>query len=140
VQLLTPWPGCPGFSEAADGFGAGIVYLGYMLLEIPSNLLLEKTVPQDLRADLDSVGHHKYFDCAGEDRHLVLHPPVPTRLVRSWLTSWCRPLPHVLVPSHRWALMLGLFQTSIPITGIIGGPLSGWIMNSMGGQMHLRNS
>ena len=31
-----------GFSEAVYGFGAGIVYLGYMLFEIPSNLFLEK--------------------------------------------------------------------------------------------------
>src|SRR6516164_942630 len=31
-----------GFSEAVYGFGAGIVYLGYALFEIPSNLLLEK--------------------------------------------------------------------------------------------------
>src|SRR3981081_1852178 len=31
-----------GFSEAVYGFGAGIVYLGYMLFEIPSNLLLER--------------------------------------------------------------------------------------------------
>src|SRR5499425_3929038 len=31
-----------GFSQAVYGFGAGIVYLGYMLFEVPSNLLLEK--------------------------------------------------------------------------------------------------
>src|SRR5262252_687371 len=31
-----------GFSEAVYGFGAGTVYLGYMLFEIPSNLLLER--------------------------------------------------------------------------------------------------
>src|SRR5215468_5742781 len=31
-----------GFSEAVYGFGAGIVYLGYMLFEIPSNLFLER--------------------------------------------------------------------------------------------------
>src|SRR5713101_826581 len=31
-----------GFSEAVYGFGAGIVYLGYMLVEIPSNLFLER--------------------------------------------------------------------------------------------------
>src|SRR5262245_32401719 len=30
------------FSEAVYGFGAGIVYLGYMLFEIPSNLFLER--------------------------------------------------------------------------------------------------
>src|SRR6516225_3741694 len=31
-----------GFSEAVYGFGAGILYLGYLLFEVPSNLLLEK--------------------------------------------------------------------------------------------------
>src|SRR6266851_9777738 len=31
-----------GFSEAVYGFGAGILYLGYMLFEIPSNLFLER--------------------------------------------------------------------------------------------------
>ena len=31
-----------GFSEAVYGFGAGIVYFGYMLFEIPSNLFLER--------------------------------------------------------------------------------------------------
>ena len=32
-----------GFSEAAFGLGAGIFYLGYLLFEIPSNLLLERS-------------------------------------------------------------------------------------------------
>ena len=31
-----------GFSEAVYGFGAGIVFLGYALFEIPSNLYLER--------------------------------------------------------------------------------------------------
>src|SRR4026209_2927326 len=31
-----------GFSDAVFGFGAGIFYLGYLLFEIPSNLLLER--------------------------------------------------------------------------------------------------
>ncbi|MCP5144422.1 MAG: MFS transporter [Gammaproteobacteria bacterium] len=31
-----------GFSEVAYGFGAGIFYLGYLLLEVPSNLLLDR--------------------------------------------------------------------------------------------------
>ena len=31
-----------GFSEAEYGFGAGIFFLGYLLFEIPSNLLFEK--------------------------------------------------------------------------------------------------
>src|SRR5215831_7753093 len=31
-----------GFSVGAFGFGVGIFYLGYLLFEIPSNLLLER--------------------------------------------------------------------------------------------------
>ena len=31
-----------GFSEAVYGFGAGIFFLGYLLFEVPSNLLLQK--------------------------------------------------------------------------------------------------
>src|SRR5881396_1802440 len=31
-----------GFSEAVFGFGAGIFYLGYLLFEVPSNLLLAR--------------------------------------------------------------------------------------------------
>jgi sugar phosphate permease len=38
LQMMTDL----GFSEAVYGFGAGIVYLGYALFEIPSNLLLER--------------------------------------------------------------------------------------------------
>src|SRR5215468_2304668 len=31
-----------GWSDTAYGFGVGIFYLGYLLFEIPSNLLLER--------------------------------------------------------------------------------------------------
>src|SRR6185503_9748318 len=42
-----------------------------------------------------------------------------------YLTYW--------YPSDRRARMISLFMTAIPISGIIGGPLSGWIMQSMEG-------
>jgi MFS family permease len=35
--------------------------------------------------------------------------------------------------------MVSLFQTSIPISVIVGGPISGWIMGSMGGRAGLAN-
>ena len=31
-----------GFSDTAFGLGAGIFYIGYLLFEVPSNLLLER--------------------------------------------------------------------------------------------------
>ena len=35
-------PGALGFSESVFGFGMGIFFVGYLLLEIPGTLLVEK--------------------------------------------------------------------------------------------------
>lgn len=40
-----------------------------------------------------------------------------------YLTYW--------FPSHRRARMVALFMCAIAVSGIFGGPLSGWIMESM---------
>jgi MFS family permease len=129
-----------GFSEAVYGFGAGIVYLGYMLFEIPSNLWLEKIGARKTFARITilwgltsiamifvktAVGFYVLRFLLGSFEAGLLPGVV------LYLTYW--------FPSRRRALMLGLFQTSIPITGIIGSPLSGWIMSFAGGRMHLAN-
>jgi MFS family permease len=48
-----------------------------------------------------------------------------------YLTYW--------FPGRFRAQMVGLFLAAIPIAGILGGPLSGWIMASMGGRAGLAN-
>jgi MFS family permease len=128
------------FSEAVYGFGAGIVYLGYMLFEIPSNLFLER------------IGARKTFA-----RITVLWgiTSIATMFVKTamwfyilrfllgsfeaglfpgvvlYLTYW--------FPTGRQALMQALFGAAIPISSIVGGPVSGWIMGSMGGWIGLAN-
>jgi MFS family permease len=42
-----------------------------------------------------------------------------------YLTYW--------YPSHRRARMIALFMAAIPLSGIVGGPLSGWIMKAFAG-------
>jgi MFS family permease len=42
-----------------------------------------------------------------------------------YLTYW--------YPAHRRGKMTALFMTGVPISGVIGGPLSGWIMKAMPG-------
>ena len=42
-----------------------------------------------------------------------------------YLTFW--------YPSGRRARIIALFMSAIAIAGIIGGPLSGWIMNDLAG-------
>ena len=43
-----------------------------------------------------------------------------------YLTYW--------FPSYRRARVIALFMTAIPVSGILGGPLSGWIMDTFAGR------
>jgi cyanate permease len=49
----------------------------------------------------------------------------------TYLTYW--------FPARRRALMQALFTTSIPLSVILGAPISGWIMGSLGGRAGLAN-
>jgi MFS family permease len=129
-----------GFSEAVYGFGAGIVYLGYMLFEIPSNLLLER------------IGARKTFA-----RITILWGITSIAMMLVKTATWfyilrfllgsfeAGLLPGVILyltywfPARRRAQMVAGFLTSIPLSAILGGPISGWIMGSLGGRAGLAN-
>lgn len=129
-----------GFSEAVFGFGAGIFYFGYLLFEIPSNLLLQRIGAAKTLARIAllwgvtsiammfvKTATHFYLL-----RFLLgvfeagLYPGVIL-----YLTYW--------FPDRHRAKMTGLFMTSVPAAGIVGGPISGWIMGAMGGRAGLAN-
>ena len=42
IAKLTMMKDLPGFDNAVIGFGAGVFFIGYFLLEIPGTLLVEK--------------------------------------------------------------------------------------------------
>lgn len=129
-----------GFSEAIYGFGAGVFYLGYLLFEVPSNLFLEKIGARKTIAritilwGLTSIA--TMFVKTSTSFYILrfllgafeagLYPGVIL-----YLTYW--------FPTERRAQMLGVFMTGVPIAGIIGGPISGWIMAVMGGHSGLAN-
>jgi D-galactonate transporter len=122
------------FSDGVYGFGAGIFFLGYFFFEIPSNLILHR------------VGARVWI-C----RVLVTWGIVSgcTAFVRTpwefytvrfllglaeagffpgmilYLTYW--------FPSHRRAKMMSLLMAGNPVSGIIGGPLSGYILHHFSG-------
>ena len=129
-----------GFSEAVYGFGAGIVYFGYMLFEIPSNLMLQK------------IGARKTFARItvlwGIASMATMFVKTATwfYVLRFLLGSFeAGLLPGVVLyltywfPARRRAQVVAGFLTSIPISAILGGPVSGWIMSAMGGQAGLSN-
>ncbi len=129
-----------GFSEAVYGFGAGIVYFGYMLFEIPSNLLLEKIGARKTFARITVLWGITSIAM------MFVKTAASFYVLRFLLGSFeAGLLPGVLLyltywfPARRRVQMQALFGTSIPISIIVGGPISGWIMSSMGGRSGLAN-
>jgi len=129
-----------GFSEAVYGFGAGIVYLGYALFEVPSNLLLQR------------IGARKTFARItilwglASIATILVRTPAQFYTLRFLLGAFEAGLfPGAVLylsywfPARRSAQMTALFVTSIPLSTILGGPISGWVMGSMGGYAGLAN-
>jgi D-galactonate transporter len=118
------------FSEGVYGVGAGIFFLGYFAFEIPSNMMLHK------------VGARVWI-C----RVIVTWGIVSalTALVRTPMQFYTARLllgvaeagffPGMILyltywfPAHRRAAMVALLMAGNPISGIIGGPLSGFILH-----------
>lgn len=121
-------------SEAAYGFGAGIFFLSYFLFEVPSNLLLERIGARKTFARITILWG---LNCVAmalvktEFWFYVLRFTLgvfeagffPGAVL--YLTYW--------FPAARRARINGLFMSSFAIGGIVGGPLAGLIMSSMGG-------
>ncbi|KFC74802.1 Sodium-dependent phosphate transporter [Bosea sp. LC85] len=122
------------FSEAVYGLGAGIFYIGYLLFEVPSNLLLQRIGARKTIARI-AIGWGTI--CA-----LMSYATTPTTFyilrfllgafeagffpgVILFLTQW--------FPSERRAKVFGIFMSSVALSGVIGGPLAGQIMTGMQG-------
>jgi D-galactonate transporter len=124
-----------GFSEAVYGFGAGIVYLGYALFEIPSNLFLERAGARKTFARITILWGVTSIAT-------LLVKTAPWFYVLRFLLGCFEAglLPGVVLymtywfPAWRRGQMLAIFFSSMPLTSILGGPISGWIMGSMGGR------
>jgi MFS family permease len=118
------------FSETIYGRGAGLFFIGYFLFELPSNLILHR------------VGARRWIARIMVTWGLVsasfvfVRTPMMFYTLRVllgvaeagfypgiilYLTRW--------YPSHRRARVVALFMTAIPLSGIIGGPVSGWILD-----------
>jgi D-galactonate transporter len=129
-----------GFSDAVFGFGAGIFYFGYLLFEIPSNLLLERIGARKTLARIALLWG------ATSIAMMLVKTVAVFYLLRFLLGVFEAGLyPGVILyltywfPARRRAKMTGWFMTAIPLAGIIGGPISGWIMGAMGGAGGLAN-
>jgi MFS family permease len=123
-----------GIDPKTYGLGAGILYLGYFFLEVPSNLALERFGARRWIGRIMISWGIVSMACAlikGPASFLILRFLLGAAEagffpgVVLYLTYW--------YPSEYRARMVGLLSLALPVAGLIGSPLSGLILNSMDG-------
>ncbi|ANC45955.1 MFS transporter [Pandoraea pnomenusa] len=119
------------FSEAAYGLGAGLFFIGYMLFEVPSNLIMHRVGARlwiaRIMISWGMLSGIMAFVTSPWQFYVVrfllgvaeagFYPGVIL-----FLTYW--------FPNHRRARMTAIFQAGIPVAGLLGSPLSGWILDT----------
>ena len=119
------------FSNTIYGFGAGIFFLGYVLFEVPSNIFLHKVGARMWIARIMIT-----WGVIGAGMAFV-KTPTEFYILRFLLgVAEAGFIPGVLYflscwfPSARRGKMIALLLAAVPLSSVIGGPLSGWILSS----------
>jgi D-galactonate transporter len=118
-------------SDTVYGIGAGIFFIGYFFFEVPSNLLMRRVGARFWIARI-MIG----WGIISAATALINGPEVFYGLrfllgiaeagffpgIILYLTDW--------YPSRRRARIVAWFMMAIAAAGLLGGPLSGWILQS----------
>jgi MFS transporter, ACS family, tartrate transporter len=122
-----------GFSSAAFGFGSGVFFLGYCLFEVPSNLILHRVGARRWIARIMmtwgaiSVGM------------IFVRTTFAFYILRFLLgAAEAGFFPGVIYYLSHWypeaqrARAIAAFMTAVPVSGVVGGPLSGVLLSLNG--------
>jgi len=122
-----------GFSSAAFGFGSGVFFLGYCLFEVPSNLVLHR------------VGARRWISrimisWGAISTAMMFVRTTPAFYLLRFLLGAAEAgfFPGVVYYLSRWypegqrARAIAAFMTAVPVSGVIGGPLSGALLTLNG--------
>lgn len=127
------------FSDVVYGFGAGIFFVGFTLIQIPSNLILYRVGARTWLA--------RIMIAWGILSVLMMfaHSPTTFYSLRFLLgAAEAGFLPGVLYymtlwfPTQRRGRVFSIFTSGSAVGGIVVGPLSGWIMVHLNGAAGLR--
>jgi D-galactonate transporter len=121
-------------SDAAYGLGASIFFVGYFIFEVPSNIIMHRVGAKRWIARIMitwGLASTAMMFVQSETSFYVLRFLVGAAEagflpgVILYFTYW--------FPARRRARINAWFMTSIAISGVIGGPLAGWIMTHFAG-------
>jgi D-galactonate transporter len=132
-----------GLSQTAFGFGAGIFFIAYFIFEVPSNLLLERFgarkwiarimlswgILSGLMAFIPDIA--RATGLGNENSFYLIRVLLGAAEagffpgIIFYLTLW--------FPSEYRARIVGYFMAAIPLSTVIGAPISGLLLNLHGG-------
>jgi MFS family permease len=137
-----------GLSDAVYGLGAGIFFAGYFIFEVPSNIVLEKVGARVwiarimitwgvISAAMIAVSDATLYSVAVGSWRIRITSFYVVRFLLGvaeagffpgiilYLTYW--------YTSAERARMVAVFMVAIALSGVIGAPLSSWILDAFGG-------
>ncbi|RBL67712.1 MFS transporter, partial [Pseudomonas sp. MWU13-2625] len=122
------------FSDTVYGLGAGLFFAGYILFEVPSNLVLQRVGAKLWIARIMIT----WGLLPGST--MFVHTPMQFYIVRFLLgAAEAGFLPGVLLYLTQWypdahpPRIVALFMVGLPLSSMIGSPISGWIMRAFDG-------
>jgi sugar phosphate permease len=126
------------FSDSVFGLGAGIFFIGYFLFEVPSNIIMHKVGARLWIARIMITwGLISALMLATSSEMMFYTLRFLLGLAEAgffpgiilYLTYW--------YPAERRGRMTTLFMTAVPLSSVVGAPISGWIMQNMSGYQSL---
>jgi ACS family tartrate transporter-like MFS transporter len=119
-----------GFSDAVYGLGAGIFFVGYFFFQVPSNIVLERVGARRWLGTLMML-----WGVISSGMFLV-HSPSSFYALRFLLgAAEAGFFPGVIYYLRAWfppsarAGVVAIFMTAGPVSGIVGGPISGALLD-----------
>jgi ACS family phthalate transporter-like MFS transporter len=127
-------------SDASYGLGVGLFYIGYILFEVPSNLVLQKIGARKTITRIMCLWGLVSMGMA------FVSSPLQFYLARILLgAAEAGFFPGVILyltlwfPNRMRGRVMSFFVLAIAVSGIVGGPISGVIMQHLGGFLGFRN-
>ncbi|MBN3754327.1 MFS transporter [Paraburkholderia sp. Tr-20389] len=128
-----------GLSNTAYGLGAGVFFIGYCLFEVPSNMLLHRIGARTWITRI-LVTWGVLSACT-----MFVTGPTSFCVLRFFLgIAEAGFAPGIMLYVSQWfpartrGRIIAIFMTALPISGMIGSPLSAWLMTSAPNAMGLR--
>ncbi|MDZ3992748.1 MFS transporter [Pseudomonas sp. Teo4] len=127
------------FSDTVYGLGAGLFFVAYAMFGVPANLILDKLGPRRwIALMMVTWGLLSSGMLLIESAHGFYALRFGLGVAEAGF------FPGILVYLYRWfpagrrASITALFTIAVPMAGVVGGPVSGWILEHMQGTAGLR--